>query len=123
MKANLFSDQNPSKRVLYQNITKVYFPSLQTCKSVKTEFIKECCGHEGAPWVCEPYDYIRDTGIKTWHLSGSAAQGSVTDENFAVYGTQNLRVVDASVYNTNWRFNPQGAIMAIARAAINHILS
>tara|TARA_Y100000746_G_C15409527_1_gene409763 strand:- start:179 stop:289 length:111 start_codon:yes stop_codon:yes gene_type:complete len=34
----------------------------------------------------------------------------------------NVRVVDASVYNRSWALNPQGAIMAIARAAINHIL-
>lgn len=62
-------------------------------------------------------DALRLSAVTNYHPSGTASQGHVVDQDFKVYGTENLRVVDASVFGTNWNINPQASIAAIARMA------
>ena len=47
--------------------------------------------------------YIRETAIPVWHASGTCAmrprdKGGVVDSKLSVYGVQNLRIVDPSVF-------------------------
>jgi choline dehydrogenase-like flavoprotein len=56
------------------------------------------------------------------HLFGAARMGpdpraSVTGLDFTVHGTENLLVVDSSVFPTNLGVNPQHTIMAMSRLA------
>jgi len=56
------------------------------------------------------------------HLFGAARMGpdarsSVVDPDFCVHGTENLFVVDSSVFPTNLGVNPQHTIMAMSRLA------
>jgi choline dehydrogenase len=49
-------------------------------------------------------DYVRRTGLTTWHLSGTCKMGkdemAVVDAELRVHGVEGLRVVDASVMPT-----------------------
>ncbi len=61
------------------------------------------------------------------HLFGTARMSSRPDAgvvggDFRVHGTDNLYVVDASVFPTNLGVNPQLSIMALARIAVRRIL-
>jgi choline dehydrogenase-like flavoprotein len=62
-----------------------------------------------------------------WHAVGSAGMrkrewGGVVDEKFRVYGTQGLRVVDASVVPVEVNGNPTSVIYALAEKAAEDIL-
>lgn len=62
------------------------------------------------------------------HLFGTARMsGRVNDgvvgHDFRVHGTENLYVVDSSVFPTNLGVNPQLTIMALARIAVQRMLS
>jgi choline dehydrogenase len=51
----------------------------------------------------EILNYIRETAIPVWHASGTCSmlpkeKGGVVDSKLKVYGVNNLRVVDASVF-------------------------
>ena len=51
----------------------------------------------------EIINYIRETAIPVWHVTGTCAMrpredGGVVDSQLRVYGVQGLRVVDASVF-------------------------
>merc|ERR1712061_556059 len=64
------------------------------------------------------YEYLRNTVISSYHYFGTAAAGSVVDaSDFRVKGTENLHVVDASVFPKVTHVNPQGTIMALGRYA------
>lgn len=60
------------------------------------------------------------------HLFGTARMSAhpdagVVDENFAVRGTENVYVLDSSVFPTNTGVNPQHSIMAIAMQGAKRI--
>jgi choline dehydrogenase-like flavoprotein len=62
------------------------------------------------------------------HLFGTARmslrpEGGVVGPDFRVHGTDNLYVVDSSVFPTNLGVNPQLAIMALARIAAQRMIS
>jgi choline dehydrogenase-like flavoprotein len=62
-----------------------------------------------------------------WHAVGSAGMrrrdwGGVVDGKFRVYGTQGLRVVDASVVPMEVNGNPTSVIYALAEKAAEDIL-
>jgi len=58
----------------------------------------------------------------TARMSGRSEDG-VVDHNFRVHGTENLYVVDSSVFPTNLGVNPQVTIMALARMAAQRMVS
>ena len=61
------------------------------------------------------------------HLFGTARmslrpEGGVVGPDFRVHGTENLYVVDSSVFPTNLGVNPQLSIMALARLAAERLV-
>jgi choline dehydrogenase-like flavoprotein len=70
--------------------------------------------------------YVRKTAISEWHLVGTCAmlpreKGGVVDKELRVYGTRNLRVVDASVMPSIPRANTQTTVYAVAEKAADLI--
>lgn len=71
-------------------------------------------------------DFLRQTAISNWHPSSSCSmlpreKGGVVDPRLRVYGTKNLRVVDASVLPIVPRGNPQSSVYAVAERAVDLI--
>ena len=78
------------------------------------------------PDLAAAKDYLRRTMISAWHPVGTCAMlprddGGVVDERLKVYGTQNLRVVDASIMPLICRGNTQSTVYAIAERAADLI--
>jgi len=60
------------------------------------------------------FDYFRKNVVSSYHYFGTASYGTVVEgSDFRVNGTENLHVVDASVFPNPTRVNPQGTIMAM----------
>ncbi|CAG8955709.1 hypothetical protein HYFRA_00010975 [Hymenoscyphus fraxineus] len=71
-------------------------------------------------------EYIRRTSISGWHPVGTCAMkpkeaGGVVNPRLLVYGTRNLRVVDASIMPFICRGNTQSTVYAIAEKAADII--
>ncbi|KAF8876180.1 GMC oxidoreductase [Infundibulicybe gibba] len=70
--------------------------------------------------------WVTKYGTATWHPLGTAsmlprADGGVVDSNLIVYGTKNLRVVDASILPLHMSCHPQSTIYALAEKAADII--
>lgn len=70
--------------------------------------------------------YILDTAVTTYHTCGTAAmlpkqKGGVVDEKLIVYGTNNLRVIDASIFPLILRGNIMSSVYAVAEKAADII--
>jgi len=70
--------------------------------------------------------YLFDTALSTYHACGTAAmlpkeKMGVVDENLIVYGTNNLRVVDASIFPLIPRGNIVSSVYAVAERAADII--
>lgn len=70
--------------------------------------------------------YVLDTASTTFHACGTAAmlpkeKGGVVDTNLVVYGTKNLRVVDASIFPLIPRGNIMSSVYAVAEKAADVI--
>jgi choline dehydrogenase-like flavoprotein len=71
-------------------------------------------------------DYIRSSAISMWHYVGTCSmlpreKGGVVDDHLTVYGTSNLRVVDASIMPLISRANTQSTVYAVAERAADLI--
>ena len=71
-------------------------------------------------------EYLRTTGLSCYHPAGTCAmlprsEGGVVDNKLIVYGTNNLRVVDASVMPLIPRSNLQSTVYAVAERAADLI--
>ncbi|THH10909.1 hypothetical protein EW146_g8219 [Bondarzewia mesenterica] len=77
----------------------------------------------------ELVEWTRDHLSTNYHLIvGSAAMlpredGGVVNSNFLVYGTRNLRIVDASIYPLHLATHPVATLYGIAEKAAHSILS
>ena len=60
---------------------------------------------------------IRRYAQTLYHPVGTCAIGTVVDEQLMVCGTENLQVVDASVFPTLTSGNPNAMVMTIAQLA------
>ena len=70
-------------------------------------------------------DYVRDGSdllLTSAHPQGGNALGTVVDERFAVRGSPNVHVCDASVFPSAVTVNPQLTVMALAQHAAQRIL-
>ncbi len=71
-------------------------------------------------------DYIRTTALSNYHPAGTCAmlprsEGGVVNNHLIVYGTRNVRVVDASVMPLIPRSNLQSTVYAVAERAADLI--
>lgn len=71
-------------------------------------------------------DVLRETAMTTHHTCGTAAMrpqedGGVVDQELRVYGTRNLRIVDASVFPLIPHANPIATVYAVAERAADLI--
>ncbi|KAJ5627012.1 glucose-methanol-choline (gmc) oxidoreductase [Penicillium herquei] len=69
---------------------------------------------------------IRATGSTTYHACGTTAMlpqvdGGVVDEQLKVYGIENLRIVDASIFPLIPHANPISTVYAVAERAVDLI--
>lgn len=67
-------------------------------------------------------EYIRKSGISMWHPTSTCSmlprdKGGVVDEKLVVYGSSNLRIVDASIIPLIPRANVQSTVYAVAERA------
>jgi choline dehydrogenase-like flavoprotein len=73
-------------------------------------------------------EYVRNTTMTVFHPMGTAAMlprkdGGVVDSRLMVYGTANLRVVDASIIPVEISAHPQTAVYGIAEMAAEIIIA
>jgi choline dehydrogenase len=68
-------------------------------------------------------DWVRRVGQTVYHPTSTCAIGSVVDPELRVYGTEGLRVVDASVMPTITRANTHAPTVMIAEKAADLIRS
>ncbi|KAI8631110.1 glucose-methanol-choline oxidoreductase-like protein [Xylariaceae sp. FL1651] len=71
-------------------------------------------------------DYLKNTAMSSWHPTSTCSmlpldKGGVVNERLVVYGTRNLRVVDASVFPITTRGNPMATVYAVAERAADLI--
>ncbi|KAF7922636.1 hypothetical protein BELL_0148g00020 [Botrytis elliptica] len=71
-------------------------------------------------------EYVRKTMISAWHPCGTCAMlpledGGVVNQKLVVYGTKNIRVVDASMIPLIPRGNLQSTVYAVAERAADLI--
>ena len=67
-------------------------------------------------------EIIRDNVESAYHPTSTCAMGKVVDTNCLVYGTNNLRVVDASIMPSVVSGNTNGPTIMIAEKASDIIL-
>jgi choline dehydrogenase-like flavoprotein len=68
-------------------------------------------------------EFVRRVGQSVYHPTSTCAMGSVVDSELRVYGTEALRVVDASVMPTITRANTHAATVMIAEKGADLIRS
>lgn len=97
---------------------------LPTSDSLKIFFRQPESGK--VPTLDEIKHQLRTSALTTHHSCGTTAMlprsdGGVVDQNLKVYGTKNLRVVDASVFPLIPHANPMATVYAVAEKAADII--
>nr|GLL45113.1 protein HOTHEAD-like [Ipomoea trifida] len=59
--------------------------------------------------------FCRDSVMTIWHYHGGCQVGRVVDQNYKVFGVNNLRVVDGSTFYYSPGTNPQATVMMLGR--------
>lgn len=104
-------------------------------KILKTSPLSSYVGVESAPGLTKVptnanegvwFTWIKNTYRANFHVIGSAAMkpqsaGGVVDNNLKVYGTRNVRVVDASVWPTQVCGHLMSTLYAVAERAADLI--
>ena len=97
-------------------------------KLIPTSPLKEFFEFNGVqPDLDTLKDQIRATGDTSHHACGTAAmmaqeEGGVVDQNLSVYGIENLRIVDASIFPLIPDSSPISLVYAVAERAADIIL-
>ncbi|KAF7341597.1 GMC oxidoreductase [Mycena sanguinolenta] len=99
---------------------------LATTPSLSAVFTREVLPGAGIQTDDEIKDYIRSTVDTVFHPIGTASMlprelGGVVDPSLKVYGTSNLRVVDASIIPIHLSAHIQATVYAIAEKVTSHI--
>ncbi|KAF3930793.1 hypothetical protein ABW20_dc0106279 [Dactylellina cionopaga] len=75
------------------------------------------------------HEYVKHHTISDWHPTGTCAMGGtlgskygVVDERLRVYGTANLRCIDASIMPLQISCHPQATVYAIAEKGASMVL-
>ncbi|KAK6331079.1 hypothetical protein TWF718_003266 [Orbilia javanica] len=75
------------------------------------------------------FEYVKHHTVSDWHPTGTCAMGGsqgskygVVDERLKVYGTANLRCIDASIMPVQISCHPQATVYAIAEKGASMIL-
>ena len=72
-------------------------------------------------------EFVRDAAVSYWHQSGSAKTGqdpmSVVDGSLRVYGTENLRIADASIMAAITTGNTMAACVVIGERAAEILIA
>lgn len=71
-------------------------------------------------------EYLKKAALSCWHPTSTCAmlpleKGGVVNEKLVVYGTKNLRIIDASVLPLSTRGNCQTTVYAVAERAADLI--
>jgi choline dehydrogenase-like flavoprotein len=66
-------------------------------------------------------DLVYDWHLLEYHSIGSCAMGDCVDTHLKVYGTRNLRVVDASVFPNHLSGNIVASVYSVAEKAADII--
>lgn len=91
----------------------VYFSCLGRPQTDAKAIITPCLPKDGSS-TKELEEHFRNVVVSSYHYFGSASFGKVVDgEDLLVKGTENLHVIDASIFPNPTRVNPQGTIMAM----------
>jgi choline dehydrogenase-like flavoprotein len=66
--------------------------------------------------------YAKRAALSCWHPTSTSAmlpleKGGMVDNRFLVYGTENLRIVDVSIFPLSSRGNCQSTVYAVAEKA------
>lgn len=64
---------------------------------------------------------VRDICMSEYHVCGSVAMGEAVDTKLKVYGTKNVRVVDASIFPNHVSGNIVSSVYAVAEKAADLI--
>jgi choline dehydrogenase-like flavoprotein len=64
---------------------------------------------------------VRDICMSEYHICGSVAMGAATNERLVIYGTKNIRCVDASIFPNHVSGNIVSSVYAAAEKAADLI--
>jgi choline dehydrogenase-like flavoprotein len=106
-----------------------YLETIASSEPFRSELLKLPGGREPAFYLKDlevAKEYVRRTMTSMWHPSSTCSmlprkKGGVVDGRLVVFGTTNLRVVDASVMPLIPRANPQATVYAVAERAADLI--